>query len=81
MLREQLIQKAKSLGVKGIYRMKKTDLEWAIYLKESIIWFNDIAGNTIIITDEEVDISLNEIDLTEFKMKDIDKHKQMWLIS
>ena len=81
MLREQLIQKAKSLGVKGIYRMKKTDLEWAIYLKESIIWFNDIAGNTITITDEEVDISLNEIDLTEFKMKDIDKHKQMWLIS
>ena len=81
MLREQLIQKAKSLGVKGIYRMKKTDLEWAIYLKESIIWFNDIAGNTITITDEEVDISLNEIDLTKFKMWDIDKHKQMWLIS
>lgn len=92
MLREQLIQKAKSLGIKGTYRMKKTDLEWAIYLKESIIWFNDIAGNTITITDEEVDISLNEIDLnsvgvkgecplTDFKMKDIDKHKQMWLIS
>lgn len=81
MLREQLIQKAKSLGVKGIYRMKKVDLEWAIYLKESIIWFNDIAGNTITITDEEVDISLNEIDLTEFKMWDIDKEKQMWLIS
>ena len=90
MLREQLIQKAKGLGIKGTYRMKKVDLEWAIYLKESIIWFNDIAGNTITITDEEVDISLNEIDLTEtsalppslrFKMKDIDKHKQMWLIS
>jgi len=81
MLREQLIQKAKSLGVKGIYRMKKTDLEWAIYLKESVDWFNDIAGNTITITDEEVDISLNEIDLTKFKMWDIDKHKQMWLIS
>ena len=81
MLREDLIKKAKSLGVKGIYRMKKTDLEWAIYLKESIDWFNDIAGNTITITDEEVDISLNEIDLTNFKMKDIDKHKQMWLIS
>ena len=87
MLREQLIQKAKSLGVKGIYRMRKTDLEWAIYLKESVSWFNDIAGNTITISDEEVDISLNEIDLkresplTEFKMKDIDKHKQLWLIS
>ena len=31
--REDLIKKAKSLGVKGIYRMKKVDLEWAIYLK------------------------------------------------
>jgi hypothetical protein len=81
MLREQLIQKAKSLGVKGIYRMRKTDLEWAIYLKESVSWFNDIAGNTITITDEEVDISLNEIDLTEFKMRDIPVDKQMWLIS
>lgn len=81
MLREQLIQKAKSLGVKGIYRMRKTDLEWAIYLKESVSWFNDIAGNTITITDEEVDISLNEIDLTEFKMWDIPVDKQMWLIS
>jgi len=81
MLREDLIKKAKSLGVKGIYRMRKTDLEWAIYLKESVDWFNDIAGNTITITDEEVDISLNEIDLTKFKMWDIDKHKQMWLIS
>jgi hypothetical protein len=88
MLREQLIQKAKSLGVKGIYRMKKVDLEWAIYLKESVNWFNDIAGNTITITDEEVDISLNEIDFVkpneggqEIKMKDINKHKQLWLIS
>ena len=92
MLRDELIQKAKGLGIKGTYRMKKTDLEWAIYLKESITWFNDIAGNTITITDEEVDISLNEIDLNscgvkgeiplkDFKMKDIDKEKQMWLIS
>ena len=81
MLRDELIQKAKGLGIKGTYRMKKVDLEWAIYLKESITWFNDIAGNTITITDEEVDISLNEIDLTEFKMWDIPKEKQMWLIS
>lgn len=79
--REDLIKKAKSLGVKGIYRMKKVDLEWAIYLKESIEWFNDIAGNSITITNEEVDISLNEIELTDFKMKDISREKQMWLIS
>ena len=81
MKREELINKAKELGIKGISRMKKVDLEWAIYLKESVIWFNDIAGNTISITNEDVDVSLNVIDLTEYKMKDIDKHKQMWLIS
>lgn len=92
MLRDELIQKAKGLGIKGTYRMKKVDLEWAIHLKESISWFNDIAGNTITITDEEVDISLNEIDLSsvgvkgecplkDFKMWDIPKEKQMWLIS
>lgn len=92
MLRDELIIKAKGLGIKGTYRMKKVDLEWAIYLKESVSWFNDIAGNTITITDEEVDISLNEIDLnsvgvkgecplTDFKMWDIPKEKQMWLIS
>jgi hypothetical protein len=67
MKREELINKAKGLGIKGTYRMKKVDLEWAIYLKESISWFNDIAGNTITITDEEVDISLNEIDLKILK--------------
>lgn len=86
MLREELIQKAKSLGIKGIYRMKKVDLEWAIYLKESVSWFNDIAGNTITITDEDTDISLNVIDLdkhdlTNFKMWDISREKQLWLIS
>ena len=101
MLREQLIIKAKELGIKGTYKMRKTDLEWAIYLKESIIWFNDIAGNTITVTDEDTDISLNVIDLnfvqpneggqgvigdksldlTDFKMWDISREKQLWLIS
>ena len=81
MLREELIKKAKSLGIKGIYVMRKVDLEWAIHLKESIEWFNDIAGNSITITNEEVDISLNEIELTDFKMKDISREKQLWLIS
>jgi hypothetical protein len=63
MLREELINKAKSLGIKGTYRMKKIDLEWAIHLTESMCWFNDIAGNKITITDEDTDISLNIIDL------------------
>jgi hypothetical protein len=87
MLREQLVSQAKELGIKGTYRMKKIDLEWAIYLKQSINWFNDIAGNTITITNEEPDISLNVIDLDKslnlinFKMKDISREKQLWLIS
>jgi hypothetical protein len=86
MLREELINKAKSLGIKGTYRMKKIDLEWAIHLTESMCWFNDIAGNKITITDEDTDISLNIIDLdkhdlTDFKMWDIPIDKQLWLIS
>jgi len=86
MKREELINKAKELGIKGISRMKKVDLEWAIYLKESVNWFNDIAGNTISITNEDVDVSLNVIDLngidlTDYKMWDIPKEKQLWLIS
>jgi hypothetical protein len=86
MLREQLVIRAKELGIKSTYRMKKVDLEWAIYLKESLLWFNDIAGNTITITNEDTDISLNVIDLnekilTDYKMKDISREKQMWLIS
>jgi hypothetical protein len=84
MKREQLKLKARELGIKGIYRMKKVDLEWAIYLKESIIWFNDIAGNKL--SNENTDISLDVIDLnekilTDFKMKDISREKQLWLIS
>ena len=101
MLREQLIIKAKELGIKGTYRMKKVDLEWAIHLNQTINWFNDIAGNKITITDEDIDIPLNIIDLdfvqpneggqgvigdkslnlTNFKMKDISRDKQLWLIS
>ena len=81
--REQLVIRAKELGIKSTYRMKKVDLEWAIYLKESLLWFNDIAGNTITITNEDTDISLNVIDLnekilTDYKMKDISREKQMW---
>ncbi len=101
MLRDELIIKAKELGIKGTYRMRKVDLEWAIHLKESINWFNDIAGNTINVTDEDTDISLNIIDLDfvqpneggqgvigdkslnliNFKMEDISREKQLWLIS
>ena len=82
MKREELINKAKEHGIKGISRMKKVDLEWAIYLKESVNWFND----KITITNEEPDVSLNvidlnELDLNDYKMWDISREKQMWLIS
>jgi len=83
MLRDELIIKAKELGIKGTYRMKKIDLEWAIHVNQTINWFNDIAGNKIIVTDEDADISLNiiDLDLINFKMEDISREKQLWLIS
>lgn len=85
MKREELINKAKELGIKGISRMKKVNLEWAIYLKENVNCFNDIARNTITITNEEPDVSLNVIDLTDislnYKIWDIPRKKQLWLIS
>lgn len=59
MKRQELIKKARSMGIKGAYRMKKADLEQIIHLKECLDWFNDIAGYTITIVDEGVDISLN----------------------
>jgi len=88
MKREELINKAKELGIKGISRMKKVDLEWSIYLKESV-------NDKLSITNEDVDVSLNVIDLNEldltdtladasslrYKMQDISKEKQLWLIS
>ena len=92
MLREQLILKARHLGIKGVHHMKKVDLEWAIYLKEStplhlqLSSFNDTLSNTITIANEIPNVSLNVIDLnekilTDFKMEDISREKQMWLIS
>jgi len=60
---------AKNYKIKGIYKMRKTDLEYAIYLYECASWFNDIAGNTIIINNnDENDISLDVIDLDKKAM-------------
>ena len=61
MKRQELIKKARSMGIKGAYRMKKADLEQAIFLKDCLDWFNETAGCTITITDEGVDISLNTL--------------------
>ena len=63
MKREELINKAKELGIKGISRMKKVDLEWAIYLKASMLWFNDIAENNIIIH-KDIEVELEVLDVS-----------------
>ena len=87
MKRQELLLKAKEYRIKGIYKMKKTDLEYAIYLYECASWFNDIAGNTITINNEdENDIVLDVIDLDkkamdDYKMWTIDMEKQLWLMS
>tara|TARA_R100001509_G_C4761669_1_gene179942 strand:+ start:360 stop:620 length:261 start_codon:yes stop_codon:yes gene_type:complete len=86
MKRSELVLKAKELNIKGVSRMRKNQLEWAIQLHECASWFNDIAGNKITINDNEEDfdleiIDLNKPDLTDFKMWDIPIEKQKWLIT
>ena len=87
MKRQELLLKAKEYRIKGIYKMKKTDLEYAIYLYECASWFNDIAGNTITINNEdENDIVLDVIDLDkkamdDYKMWTIAMEEQLWLMS
>tara|TARA_R110002012_G_C11303986_1_gene573711 strand:- start:123 stop:398 length:276 start_codon:yes stop_codon:yes gene_type:complete len=65
MNRKDLLLKAKEYKIKGIYRMRKEELEAAIFLYECAEWFSDIAGNTITINSdsEGVDISLDIIEL------------------
>lgn len=59
MNRKDLLLKAKGYGIKGIYRMKKQQLETAIFVYECASWWNDIAGNTITINSE--DVSVDEV--------------------
>tara|TARA_A100001391_G_scaffold134865_1_gene93680 strand:+ start:571 stop:777 length:207 start_codon:yes stop_codon:yes gene_type:complete len=66
MNRKELLLKAKEYGIKGIYRMKKNELEMAIYIYECASWFNDMAGNVITINNKEeyeLDISSDIIEL------------------
>lgn len=63
MNRKDLLLKAKEYKIKGIYRMKKEELEAAIFLYECASWFSDIAGNTITINNDGIDISLDIIEL------------------
>ncbi len=89
MNRKELLAKAKECGIKGIYRMKKDELETAIYIYQCASWFNDMAGNIIVINngeEYEVDISSDIIDLekknTDYKKWDIkDEEKINFLLS
>jgi hypothetical protein len=60
--KKELYAKAKEFGVKGRSRMTKHELEDAVILCCSIVWFNDIAGNKITIhEDNEVDIEVLDV--------------------
>jgi hypothetical protein len=60
--KKELYAKAKEFGVKGRTRMNKAELEEAVVLCCSIEWFNDIAGNKIIIHDDyEFDLQVLDV--------------------
>ena len=79
MNRKELLLKAKGYNIKGIYRMKKHELEKAIFVHDCISWFNDMAGNTIIIKNNrqeyEIDISSQVND--DYKKMDIDDEEKI----
>ncbi len=78
MNKKELLLKAKEYGIKGIYRMKKNELETAIYMHECASWFNSVAGNIIIIKDGEehqIDISQINTDLA-YDLQAIDDYKK-----
>lgn len=89
-LRSDLIEKAKVMGLKGCSRMKKRDLEWLIQIKEANDWFNNLIDESekndgIYIGKKIHDVDLNIIDLNEdisndFKLWDIPLEKQKWLL-
>ena len=60
--KKELYAKAKEYGVKGRARMSKQELEEAVIICCANDWFNDIAGNKIIIhEDNEVDIEVLDV--------------------
>ncbi len=60
--KKELYAKAKEFGVKGRARMSKNELEEAVILCCSVEWFNDIAGNKIIIHDAS-DVEIEVLDV------------------
>ena len=84
MKRDELVSRAKKLNIKGACRMRKNQLQSIINLYECSYWFNNIIDNKITINnDDDFDleiIDLDKLDLTNFKMWDIDKEKQKWLL-
>lgn len=86
MKRDELVLRAKELNIKGASRMRKNELINIIKsLHQYATWFNNIIDNKIIINDDDdfdlEIIDLDKPDLTDFKMWDIDKDKQKWLLS
>lgn len=63
--KKQLYAKTRELGIKNTSMMNKRQLEDALLLYYEITWFHDIAGNKIVVSDDEVEIEPVEvIDLT-----------------
>jgi hypothetical protein len=63
--KKELYTKAKECGLKNISRLNKRQLEDALLIHLANSFFNDIAGNKITVSDDEVEIEPVEvIDLT-----------------
>lgn len=59
--KKELYIKAKQLGIKNTSTMNKRQLEDALLLYYQLTWFNDIAGNKIIVSDDEVELEPVEV--------------------
>jgi hypothetical protein len=63
--KKELYAKAKEFGLKGVSRLNKQALEEAVIICCANDWFNDIAGNKIIIHDvSNVDIEVDVMDMS-----------------
>jgi hypothetical protein len=63
--KKELYAKAKEFGLKGVSRLNKQALEEAVIICCANDWFNDIAGNKLIIHDIcNVDIEVEVMDMS-----------------
>jgi hypothetical protein len=59
--KKELYAKAKEYGLKNVSRLNKRQLEDALLIHLANIFFNDIAGNTITVSDDKVEIEPVEV--------------------